>query len=52
LFLGYDPFPEPGSFGARLRKYQMAVGLSQAELGEALGIRAGTIGEFERGRIP
>ena len=51
-WLGYDPFSEPESFGARLRKRRRAAGLSQIALGKLLGIRAGTIGEFERGRIP
>ena len=51
-WLGYDPFPEPESFGGRLRKCRMTAGLSQEALGKLLGIRAGTIGEFERGRIP
>ena len=51
-WLGYDPFPEPDSFGARLHKHRTAAGLSQVEFGELLGIRGETIGEFERGRAP
>ncbi len=51
-WLGYDPFPEPESLGVSLRNHRMAAGLSQETLGKLLGIRASTIGEFERGRIP
>ncbi len=51
-WLGYDPFPEPESFGASLRNHRMAAGLSQEALSKLLGIRASTIGEFERGRVP
>ena len=49
---GYGPFPEPGSFGARLRQRRRAAGLSQTVLGKLPGIRAGTIGDFGRGRVP
>lgn len=52
-FLGYDPIPEPidGSTGGRLAAARLRLGLSQAALGELLGLDESTVGEVERGVV-
>lgn len=48
-FLGYDPFPEPGSLREQLRRVRMRRGWRQCDLAEALGVDPGTVAGWEAG---
>ena len=48
-FLGYDPSPEPTSFGERLRVARRRVGLSAKALAREIGCDPETVGKWERG---
>ena len=50
-FLGYDPRPEPASFGGRIRAAREATGLSERELARRLGLDPGTLAAWERDEI-
>jgi DNA-binding XRE family transcriptional regulator len=47
-FLGYDPQPEPDSFPETLVRARRALGLSQPELAQALGVLPGTLRSWEQ----
>ncbi len=49
-FLGYAPLPPGRALAGRLRFYRWAYGLTQDQLGEALGVKRGTIGRWEQRR--
>jgi transcriptional regulator with XRE-family HTH domain len=49
-FLGYDPRPIPEAMGPRLRAYRQGRGISQEAMARHLGIDAGTLARWERGR--
>jgi hypothetical protein len=42
-FLGYDPRPEPRTFGERLRAARERAGLSERALARQLGLDPGTL---------
>jgi len=48
-FLGYDPRPEPTTFGDRLKHAREGRGFSQAALAEALVVDEGTLRGWELG---
>jgi len=48
-FLGYDPFPEPGSLREQLRRVRMMRGWRQCDLAEALGVDPCTVAGWEAG---
>ena len=48
-FLGYDPRPEPQTFGERLRMRRQALGLSCKAAAKVIGIDEGTLSRWERG---
>ena len=50
-FLGYDPRPEPGAFGGRIRAAREAEGLSERELARKLGLAPDTLSAWERGEM-
>jgi transcriptional regulator with XRE-family HTH domain len=50
-FLGYDPTPEPVTFGERIRAVRRRQGLSQEALAERLGLDASTVRLWELGRV-
>jgi transcriptional regulator with XRE-family HTH domain len=50
-FLGYDPSPEPLSFGERIRATRRREGLSQHGLAERLGLDPSTVTAWERGEV-
>ena len=49
-FLGYEPWPEPKSFGGRLRAERYRRGWTIAHSAARLGVDEGTFGSWERGR--
>ncbi|HXO43717.1 MAG TPA: helix-turn-helix transcriptional regulator [Thermoanaerobaculia bacterium] len=50
-FLGYDPRPEPATFGGQLRAAREAEGLSEATLARRLGLDPGTVAVWERDNV-
>lgn len=46
-FLGYDPSPEPASFPDRLARARKALGLSQIQFADRLGVPAPTLRAWE-----
>jgi transcriptional regulator with XRE-family HTH domain len=46
-FLGYDPRPEPRTFGGRLRAAREAEGLTARDLSRRLGLDPGTLAAWE-----
>jgi transcriptional regulator with XRE-family HTH domain len=50
-FLGYDPRPEPTTFGGRLRARREAEGLSEEALARRLGLDSSTVSVWERGEV-
>ncbi len=48
-FLGYDPFPEPRTLGERLLATRRRLGLSQAQMANALRLDEGTVRLIEAG---
>jgi DNA-binding XRE family transcriptional regulator len=51
VFLGYDPRPEPATFGGRLRAAREAAGLSEEALARKLGLDPGTVAAWERDEV-
>jgi len=49
-FLGYHPWTPPGSVAAWLRIARRALGLTQRDLGELLGVDPATVPGWEAGR--
>ncbi|GMV90948.1 MAG: hypothetical protein AMXMBFR82_07260 [Candidatus Hydrogenedentota bacterium] len=49
-FLGYNPFPPPGSSAERLRQERLLQGLTQSAFAEELGIDQRRVSELELGR--
>ena len=49
VFLGYNPLPEPKSWGERLVRHRTSVGMTQVEAAKRLGVDAGTLARWERG---
>jgi DNA-binding XRE family transcriptional regulator len=49
-FLGYDPLPDPKSFGQRVWKLRWSLGLTQTALAGQLGIDDVTVRGWETGR--
>lgn len=50
-FLGYDPFPAPKTPGERILAQRRALGLSQKETAQRMGIDPGTYSLLESGKI-
>jgi transcriptional regulator with XRE-family HTH domain len=50
-FLGYDPVPEPETFGERIRWRRRREGLTRKELAEKLGLDPVTVWAWEAGKI-
>jgi DNA-binding transcriptional regulator YiaG len=50
-FLGYDPMPEPATFGERIRAARRRQGISQETLAERLGLNVSTVTAWELGRV-
>jgi transcriptional regulator with XRE-family HTH domain len=50
-YLGYDPRPEPATFGGRIRAAREAAGLSERELARRLGLDPGTLAAWERDEV-
>jgi transcriptional regulator with XRE-family HTH domain len=50
-FLGYDPRPEPESFGGRLRAAREAEGLSEEALARRLRLDPGTLAAWEGDQV-
>ena len=50
-FLGYDPRPEPETFGGQLRAAREADGLSEEALARQLGLDPGTLAAWERDEV-
>ena len=50
-FLGYDPFPEPGSIPDKLLAKRRVMGWSIKEAARELGVDPGTWGDWERGKV-
>jgi site-specific DNA recombinase len=48
-FLGYNPLPSVEGFGAQLVQRRTALGLSQKEAAQRLGVDPGTLARWERG---
>ena len=48
-FLGYDPCPEPGTLGDRLRARYRQLGIPRKEAARRLRIDVGTLRRYERG---
>src|SRR4051812_20517894 len=46
---GHDASPSPVAFGELIRRFRLAVGLTQEELAERSGISARSVSDFERG---
>jgi len=51
-FLGYDPRPEPATFGGRIQAAREAQGLSARELARRLGLDPGTLAAWETDAVP
>ena len=49
-FLGYHPWTPPGSVADRLRTARRALGLTQRDLGQLLGVDTATVPSWEAGR--
>ncbi len=49
-FLGYNPEPEPRSFGARVAWHRRRRGLARKRLASILGVDPGTVTKVEAGR--
>ena len=49
-FLGYDPFPAPGSMGEKLILARWRLGMTQKEMAKRLGIDPTTLGRLENGK--
>jgi len=49
-FLGYDPSPQPGSVGERIRYARRSTGLTIRELASAIDRHRETIASWERNR--
>lgn len=47
-YLGYEPWRPPGTLGETIRARRFALGLSQRELGQSLGLDPGTVSAWER----
>lgn len=50
-FLGYDPRPEPATFGGSLRVAREGAGLSEEALARRLGLDPGTLAAWERDEV-
>ena len=48
-FLGYDPLPEGNGWGERLVRQRTALGLTQKESAQRLGVDPSTLAKWERG---
>jgi transcriptional regulator with XRE-family HTH domain len=51
-FLGYDPRPEPRTFGGRIRAAREAEGLTARELSRRLGLDPQTLAAWETDAVP
>ena len=49
-FLGYDPFPPSESLAEKLVMSRKAIGITQREMANRLGIDPTTLGRLERGK--
>jgi len=49
-FLGYQPWAPPGSLTTWLRTARRALGLTQRDLGQLLGVDPATVPSWEAGR--
>ncbi len=50
-FLGYDPRPEPKTFGGQLRAAREAEGISEETLARRLGLDPGTLAAWEGDQV-
>ncbi|MBL8311197.1 MAG: YifB family Mg chelatase-like AAA ATPase [Burkholderiales bacterium] len=51
-FLGYNPEPEPSTWGARLKWKRRLLGLTATAFGKMIGVSVDTIQAWERGQMP
>jgi transcriptional regulator with XRE-family HTH domain len=52
-FLGYEPPSEGSQIGDRIRARRRALGLTQAEFGQLVGVSRETVNRWENGkRVP
>lgn len=48
-FLGYDPLPEPRTFGEEVWKLRWRSGVTQRELARRIGVNESTVRDWEKG---